>query len=140
MPIVRLLYIFVIMLRTFFYIPHLLVCFIINQSWMLKAFFPGLLRPWDSPGKCTGVGCHFLLQNIDIFRKTKATEIYWHQTCSAGNTKFSGLNRNDPKWEPAFAGREKSPGNSNISKLHLQACNSIQWTNHMCLAPLTPNP
>ena len=39
---------------------------------------PGLLRPWDSPGKCTGVGCHFLLQNIDIFRKTKATEIYWH--------------------------------------------------------------
>ena len=22
---------------------------------------PGLLRPWDSPGKNTGVGCHFLL-------------------------------------------------------------------------------
>ena len=22
-----------------------------------------LLRPWDSPGKNTGVGCHFLLQN-----------------------------------------------------------------------------
>ena len=22
----------------------------------------GLLRPWDSPGKNTGVGCHFLLQ------------------------------------------------------------------------------
>ena len=21
-----------------------------------------LLRPWDSPGKNTGVGCHFLLQ------------------------------------------------------------------------------
>ena len=24
----------------------------------------GLLRPWDSPGKNTGVGCHFLLQGI----------------------------------------------------------------------------
>ena len=25
---------------------------------------PRLLRPWDSPGKNTGVGCHFLLQGI----------------------------------------------------------------------------
>ena len=25
-----------------------------------------LLRPWDSQGKSTGVGCHFLLQNISI--------------------------------------------------------------------------
>ena len=23
-----------------------------------------LLRPWNSPGKNTGVGCHFLLQRI----------------------------------------------------------------------------
>ena len=23
---------------------------------------PGSPRPWDSPGKNTGVGCHFLLQ------------------------------------------------------------------------------
>ena len=25
---------------------------------------PGFLCPWDSPGKNTGVGCHFLLQGI----------------------------------------------------------------------------
>ena len=25
-----------------------------------------LLRPWDSPGKNTGVGCHFLLQYMKI--------------------------------------------------------------------------
>ena len=25
---------------------------------------PWLLRPWDFPGKSTGVGCHFLLQGI----------------------------------------------------------------------------
>ena len=24
----------------------------------------GLLRPWEAPGKNTGVGCHFLLQGI----------------------------------------------------------------------------
>ena len=27
---------------------------------------PGLLHPWDSPGKDTGVGCHFLLQTLII--------------------------------------------------------------------------
>ena len=25
-----------------------------------------LLRPWDSPGKNTGVGCHFLLQGMKV--------------------------------------------------------------------------
>ena len=25
-----------------------------------------LLRPWDSPGKNTGVGCHFLLQVFNL--------------------------------------------------------------------------
>jgi len=25
---------------------------------------PRLLRPWDSPGRNTGVGCHFLVQEI----------------------------------------------------------------------------
>ena len=26
----------------------------------------GLPRPWDSPGKNTGVGCHFLLQCVNV--------------------------------------------------------------------------
>ena len=25
-----------------------------------------LLHPWDSPGKSTGVGCHFLLQGLIV--------------------------------------------------------------------------
>ena len=25
-----------------------------------------LLRPWDSPGKSTGVGCHFLLHSLSL--------------------------------------------------------------------------
>ena len=28
-----------------------------------------LLCPWDSPGKNTGVGCHFLLQGIFLIRR-----------------------------------------------------------------------
>ena len=31
-----------------------------------------LLRPWDSPGKNTGVGCHFLLQCIKVKVKVKS--------------------------------------------------------------------
>ena len=27
---------------------------------------PSLPRPWDSPGKNTGVGCHFLLQCMKV--------------------------------------------------------------------------
>ena len=27
---------------------------------------PGSPRPWDSPGKNTGVGCHFLLQRMKV--------------------------------------------------------------------------
>ena len=30
-----------------------------------------LPRPWDSPGKNTGVGCHFLLQCMKVKRKVK---------------------------------------------------------------------
>src|SRR5574337_1282703 len=29
-------------------------------------------RPWDSPGKNTGVGCHFLLQCMEVKMKVKS--------------------------------------------------------------------
>ena len=34
-----------------------------------------LPRPWDSPGKNTGVGCHFLLR-LRIFRKLILFSLY----------------------------------------------------------------
>ena len=33
-----------------------------------------LLRPWDSPGKNTGVGCHFLLQCRKVKSKSEVTQ------------------------------------------------------------------
>ena len=36
-----------------------------------------LLHPWDSPGKNTGVGCHFLLQCMKVKSETEVT-----QSCS----------------------------------------------------------
>ena len=34
-----------------------------------------LPRPWDSPGKNTGVGCHFLLQCMKVKRNSKGPKI-----------------------------------------------------------------
>ena len=33
-----------------------------------------LLRPWDSPGKNTGVGCHFLLQCMKVKSKSEVAQ------------------------------------------------------------------
>ena len=39
-----------------------------------------LLRPWDSPGKNTGVGCHFLLQGIFSTQGLNLGLLHWRQT------------------------------------------------------------
>ena len=31
-------------------------------------------RPWDSPGKNTGVGCHFLLQSMKVKSESEVTQ------------------------------------------------------------------
>ena len=33
-----------------------------------------LLRPWDSPGKNTGVGCHFLLQCMKVESESEVAQ------------------------------------------------------------------
>ena len=35
-----------------------------------------LLRPWDSPGKNTGVGCHFLLQFMEVKSESEVAQSY----------------------------------------------------------------
>ena len=35
-----------------------------------------LPRPWDSPGKNTGVGCHFLLQCMKVKSEREVTQSY----------------------------------------------------------------
>ena len=36
-----------------------------------------LLRPWDSPGKNTGVGCHFLFQGIFLIQGLNPCLLHW---------------------------------------------------------------
>ena len=35
---------------------------------------PGLPRPWDSPGKNIGVGCHFLLQCMKVKSESEVAQ------------------------------------------------------------------
>ena len=35
-----------------------------------------LPRPWDSPGKNTGVGCHFLLQCMKVKSESEVTQSF----------------------------------------------------------------
>ena len=39
-----------------------------------------LLCPWNFPGKCTGVGCHFLLQGIFLIQGSNSTLSHCRQT------------------------------------------------------------
>ena len=49
-----------------------------------------LLRPWDSPGKNTGVGCHFLLQGISPTQGSNLCPLHWQADSSPG--KPSAIN------------------------------------------------
>ena len=42
-----------------------------------------LLRPWDSPGKNTGVGCHFLLQCVKVKSESEVAQKAEHQRIDA---------------------------------------------------------
>ena len=37
---------------------------------------PGILHPWDSPGKNTGVGCHFLPQCMKVKSESEVVQSF----------------------------------------------------------------
>ena len=54
-----------------------------------------LPRPWDSPGKNTGVGCHFLLQCMNVKSESEVTlscPILWNpMDCSPRGSSAHGI-------------------------------------------------
>ena len=54
-----------------------------------------LLRPWDSPGKNTGVGCHFLLQCMKVKRESEVAQscptLLDPLDCSLPSTSVHGI-------------------------------------------------
>ena len=69
--------------------------YLLQQLLLLSCFSPVRLcatprlpRPWDSPGKNTGVGCHFLLQCMKVNSESEVA-----QSC---------LTLSDPPWTAAY--------------------------------------
>ena len=58
-----------------------------------------LPHPWDSPGKNTGVGCHFLLQHMKVKRESEVAQ--WCPTlsdpmdCSLPGSSVHGISRQE---------------------------------------------
>ena len=52
-----------------------------------------LPRPWDSPGKNTGVGCHFLLQCMKVKREREVTQscLTLSMDCSLPGSSIHGI-------------------------------------------------
>ena len=69
-------------LESFISIRDLLPHFLLSHSVMSDSVRPHnrqptrLLHPWDSPGKNTGVGCHFLLQCMKVKSESEVTQSY----------------------------------------------------------------
>ena len=56
----------------------LLVCSVMSDSLQPHRLEPTrLLCPWNSPGKNTGVGCHFLLQRIFLTQGSNPSLLHW---------------------------------------------------------------
>ena len=54
-----------------------------------------LPRPWDSPGKNTGVGCHFLLQSMKVKSESEAAQscptLHDPMDCSLPGSSVHGI-------------------------------------------------
>ena len=54
-----------------------------------------LLCPWDSPGKNTGVGCHFLLQCMKLKSESEVTQLCPTRSdpmdCSPSGSSIHGI-------------------------------------------------
>ena len=69
-----------------------------------------LLCPWDSPGKNTGVGCHFLLQCMKVKSESEVAQLFLtlsdSMVCSLPGSSVHGIFQAIP-WD--FPGRTGLP-------------------------------
>ena len=74
----------------------LLSCFSPVQLWRPHRWQPTRLpRPWDSPGKHTGMGCHFLLQCMKVKSESEVAQscptLRYPMDCSQLGSSIHGI-------------------------------------------------
>ena len=78
--------------------------------------------PWDSPGKNTGVGCHFLLQRMKVKSESEVTQSCPMEYYSAiKKNAFESVLMRLMKLEPIIQGE------INQKEKHLQYINAYIW-------------
>ena len=81
-----------------------------------------LCRPWDSPGKNTGMGCHLILQCMKVKSQSEVTEscptLRDPMDCSPPGSSVHGI----------FQARVLERGAIDFSKNGLESVNLIQMT------------
>ena len=82
-----------------------------------------LHRPWDSPGKNTGVGCHFLLQCMKVKSETEVAQscptLCDPMDCSLPGSSVHGISK--PRVLEWVAIASSTQGMRNLLFLHLFA-------------------
>ena len=80
-------------------IPLFCMSSVVSDSWRPHGRQPArLLCPWDSPGKITGVGSHFLLQGIFLTQGINSTSL-----------ASPALAERAHHWSPTALGLRRSP-------------------------------
>ena len=84
---------------------HVLLLLLLSHFVMSDSVWPHrmqptrLLHPWDSPGKNTGVGCHFLLQCMKVKSKREVTQscltLSDPMDCSLPGSSVMGFSRKE---------------------------------------------
>ena len=66
-----------------------------NSVWPHRRQPTRLPRPWDSPGKNTGVGCHFLLQRMTVKSESEVAQscltLCYPMNCSPPGSSVHGI-------------------------------------------------
>ena len=103
---------------------------------------PGSPHPWDSPGKNTGVGCHFLLQCMKVKRESAVAQSCPTPSdpmdCSPLGSSIHGIFQASVLEWGAIAFSEliqwmKPNGGEGVEQLEFSfiPCEKVIWFNHL---------
>ena len=105
-----------------------------------------LLRPWDSPGKNTGAGCHFLLQCMKVKTESEVVQscptLRDHRltnTTYNGSVQFSCSVVSDFLW-PHGLQHARPPCPSPIPRACSNSCPLGRWCHPTISSSVVPSP
>ena len=93
-----------------------------------------LLFLWDSPGKNTGVGCHFLLRGIFLIQGSNPGLLYW-QTGSLPSEpqgKSSDSNLHYPNSMSNTASKTENELDSAFRHVWMESPVFVEWSSYFC--------